>query len=43
MLPQSLPVVTHSLLAEMAGQLGRLAQLAQEVEGLKSENQQLVR
>uniref|UniRef100_A0A7S0R2N9 HSF-type DNA-binding domain-containing protein n=1 Tax=Chlamydomonas leiostraca TaxID=1034604 RepID=A0A7S0R2N9_9CHLO len=35
---QSLPLMTTHLLAEMAGQLGRLAALANEVEGLKEEN-----
>lgn len=41
--PQSLPLLTHNLLTEMAGQLGRLASLAHEMQGLREENQALVR
>lgn len=40
---QNLPLMTHNLLAEMAGQMRKLAQLASEVEGLKEENLALVR
>lgn len=40
-IPQSMGITANNLLTEMAGQLGRLAQLATEVEGLKEENQLL--
>ncbi|GIL85004.1 hypothetical protein Vretimale_9844 [Volvox reticuliferus] len=42
-LPQHLGGTTAALLSEMAGQLGRLTALAQEVEGLKEENTALKR
>lgn len=40
--PHSLPNVANHMFAQMVGQLGRLTQLAAEVEGLKEENVALV-